>query len=246
MGLEGPAYRPLRLASPIVEQEPKPQLLPAFAPRSRGRTRSIGLPQEFVDCCRQAFHSLEFEAGPRVLGITSALYGDGKTSVGVGMTLAAAVDTTEPTLLLECDLGHSAFGRIFGIDQTPGLADWVDGSAPMRSIRMAPLDNAHVMTGGSATRDPARIFYQLIRDNLMDELRGEYQNIVIDLPPMLSIAYSHLVCQLCDQILLVARHGVTPIQDLQAVTRMVGRERLTGVVLNGYASRVPAWLRRFF
>jgi succinoglycan biosynthesis transport protein ExoP len=161
------------------------------------------------------------------------------------MTLAAAVDTGEPTVLLECDLEHPAFGRIFGINRTPGLADWVDGSAPIRCVRMAPLDNAYVMTAGSASPDPARVFYQLIRYNLMDEMRRGYRNIVIDLPPMLSIAYSQLACQLGDQVLLVARHRVTPMQDLQAVSRMVGRERLSGVVLNGYASRIPNWLRRF-
>ena len=239
-----PFHRPLHLAE-VMTDRPRSQLTPAFVPRSRGRTRSIGLPDEFIDCCRQAFHSLQFDDGSRVLGITSALFRDGKTSVAVGMTLASAVDTGEPTLLLECDLEQPAFSRIFGIERTPGLSDWVDGSEAMRCIRMAPLDNAFVMTAGSVGPDPARIFYQLNRNSLMDELRGQYRNIIVDLPPMLSVAYGQLACQLSDRILLVARHGVTPLKDLQAVTQMVGRERLTGVVLNGYASRVPGWLRRF-
>ena len=102
------------------------------------------------------------------------------------------------------------------------------------------------MTAGSASPDPARIFYQLIRDNLMDELRRDYRNIILDLPPMLSIAYAQLACQVSDQVLLVARHGVTPVPDLQAVTRIVGSERLAGVVLNAYAPSVPTWLRRLF
>jgi len=245
MSPERPTPRPLRLAEVIIEDPPRSQIRPAFVPRSRGRTRSIGLPEEFVDCCRQAFHSLQFEDGARVLGITSALYRDGKTSVAVGMTLAAAIDTGEPTLLVECDLEQPAFARIFGIEQRPGLGDWVDGSEAMRCVRMAPLDNAYVMTAGSVGSDPARIFYQLSKNNFMNELRREYRNIVIDLPPMLSVAYSQLACQLSDRTLLVARHGVTPVRDLQAVSEMVGRERLTGVVLNGYASRVPSWLRRF-
>jgi Mrp family chromosome partitioning ATPase len=110
---------------------------------------------------------------------------------------------------------------------------------------MAPLDNAFVITAGSGGSDPARTFYQLSKNSFMDELRAQYRNIIIDLPPMLSVAYGQLACQLTDRILLVARHGVTPVKDLQAVTQMVGRERMTGVVLNGYASRIPSWLRRF-
>jgi Mrp family chromosome partitioning ATPase len=239
-----PTQRPLRLAQVLIEEPPASQLRPTFVPRTRGRTRSIGLPEEFVDCCRQAFHSLQFEDGARVLGITSALFRDGKTSVAVGMTLAAATDTGEPTLLIECDLEQPAFARIFGIEQTPGLGDWIDGAEGMRRVRMAPLDNAYVMTAGSVGSDPARIFYQLSKSSYMDELRHQYRNIILDLPPMLSVAYGQLACQLSDRTLLVARHGVTPVRDLQAVTRMVGPERLSGVILNGYASRVPTWLRR--
>jgi Mrp family chromosome partitioning ATPase len=247
MAFQRPANRPLHLAEVIVERRPRSQMTPLFVPRPKGRTRSIGLPDDFVDCCRKAFHSLSFDDdGPRVLGITSAVLGDGKTSVAVGMTLAAAADTGEPTLLVECDLEQPAFSRIFGIEQAPGLADWVDGAEPMRCVRMAPLDNAYVMTAGSPGSDPARIFYQMARLNYLDELRRDFRNIIIDLPPTLSTAYSQLACQLSDHILLVARHGVTSIRDLQAVTRIVGPERLDGVVLNAYASRIPAWVRRLF
>ena len=244
MAAERPVNRPLRLAEVVVERRARSQITPVFVPRPKGRTRPIGLPEEFVDCCRQAFHSLQFDDGFRVVGITSAVFGDGKTSVAVGMTLAAAIDIGEPTLLVECDLEQPAFSRIFGIEQAPGLADWVDGTEPMRCVRMAPLDNAFVMTAGTPGSDPARVFYELTQRNYLDELRHDYKNVIIDLPPTLSTAYSQLACQLSDRILLVARHDVTPIRDLQAVTRIVGDERLTGVVLNAYASRIPGWLRR--
>jgi Mrp family chromosome partitioning ATPase len=246
MGSEGPVTRQLRLAETTVDDVRTPQITPAYVTRAKRRTRPIGLPEEFIASCRQAFHSLQFDDGPRVVGITSALNADGKTSVAVGMTLAIAADTGEPTVLVECDLEQPAFARIFGIDQAPGLADWVDGSEPMRFSRMAPQENAYVIPAGNVGPDPARIFYQLGRNNFMDELQRDYRNIIIDLPPMLSVAYSQLACQLSDRILLVARHGVTPIKDLQAVTRIVGEDRLSGVILNGYASKIPAWLRRLF
>jgi Mrp family chromosome partitioning ATPase len=246
---QDPAKRPLRLADKVVESKPQP-LHPGAAPglllQRRERTRPFNLPPEFIDRCRRAFHSIEFGEGPRVVGITSALYGDGKTSIAVGMTTAVAVDTGEPTVLVEMDLQHPAFDRIFAINQSPGLADWVGGEEHLRSVRMAPLDNAFVVPAGDIGADPARVFYQLSQTDFVEQLKQDYQNIIIDLPPMLSIAYSTLASRIADRILVVARYGVTPIRDIEQVVHLMGHERLSGLVLNGYASRIPVWLRRLF
>lgn len=232
---------PLRLA-PATPGGEEP-LAPSILPQVRERTRPISLSPVFIDRCRKAFHSLEFDGPSRVLGITSALYGDGKTSVAAGIATAIAADTSESTVLVECDLEHQSFNRVFGIEAAPGLAEWVDGQ-PLRTVRMTPLDNAQVVTAGAVGTDAARVFYQLSQGAQVDQLRRDFRNVVIDLPPMLSIAYSALACRLTDHLLVVARYGVTPIAHLEKVVHLVGRERVSGIVLNGYASRIPAWLRR--
>lgn len=239
---------PFRLAAPgaITEVGGNGEYRPGFALRPLERTTPLNLSPEFIDRCRKAFHSIEFDDGPRVLGVTSALYGDGKTSVAIGLATAVGADTGEPTVLLECDFEHPSFARIFGIHPGHGLTDSLKGDDHARAVRMAPLDNVFVVTAGEVDSDPARTMYQLNESNFIDDLRRQYRNIIIDLPPMLSIAYSTLACRLSDRILLVARYGVTPLQDLEKVVQLMGRDRVSGVVLNAYASKVPVWLRRLF
>ncbi len=223
---------------------PRP-VAPGFAPRGVERARPVALPPSFIDRCRRAYLSISFpEGGARIIGITSALYGEGKTSVALGVATAIAADTLEPTLLLECDLEHPSFDRHFGFSPTPGLSEWLQGLAPMRVIRGAPLDNQFIIPAGAIPSDPARIIYQLSQSSLIDELRPKFRNVVLDLPPMLNIAYSSLACKLAERIVLVARCGVTPLQDVEKAVFLLGHERLTGIVLNGFSSRVPGWVRK--
>ena len=81
------------------------QTLPGFADPRLERINSIELPPWFIDRCRNAYLSVRFDPDSecRVLGVTSAAYGEGKTSVAIGIATAMALDTKKPTLLIECD-----------------------------------------------------------------------------------------------------------------------------------------------
>ena len=92
--------------------------------------------------------------------------------------------------------------------------------------------------------DPARLLYQITETNVIAELKSRFRNIVLDLPPMLDIAYSSLASRLAERILVVARYGETPTEDLERLIFLLGRERISGLVLNGTDFRTPGWLRR--
>ncbi len=218
---------------------------PGFAPRPAERARPVALPAWFIDRCRRAYLSVTFQDGAsRVLGITSAHSGEGKTSVAIAMAMAIAVDTLEPTLLLECDLEHPSFARYFGLAPAPGLCEWLQGLAALRIIRAGPLSSEFLVPAGLRPSDPARLVYQLSESGLMEELRPRFRNVILDLPPMINTAYSSLASKLAVHILLVVRHGVTPIADVEKAVFVLGQERLKGIVLNGCTSKVPGWLRQ--
>ena len=92
--------------------------------------------------------------------------------------------------------------------------------------------------------DPARLFYQIRESNLVDDLKDRFRNIVVDLPPVLDVAYSALATRLAERLLVVVRNGKTPAEDFEKLTFLLGRERISGVVLNGTDFKTPAWLRR--
>jgi Mrp family chromosome partitioning ATPase len=178
-----------------------------------------------------------------VLGITSALHGEGKTTVALGIATAIAADTGEPTVLLECDLETSS-DEFFGLTSGAGLGDWLEGEQPLRILRMPPLANTFLIPAGGVRADAARVFYKLSQSTVVDDLQQEFPNVIVDLPPLLSIAYSSLAAKVTERILLVARYGTTPLDALEKAVFLLGRERISGIVLNGYASRTPGWLRR--
>lgn len=220
-----------------------------FAAIGRERTKPINMPPWFIDRCRQAYLSVRFDATgaqhQRVLGITSAVHGEGKTSMAIGICVAMAADTGEPTLLVESDFASTVgFDQVLGLGRGPGLSTWLDGGNRLRIVQAAPLENAYILPAGDLGPDPARLIFRLSTSDLIDQFRTSFPNIVIDLPPMLNIAYSSLASRLAERLIVVARYGRTMLDDLEKVMFLLGRERVAGVVLNDYEPKTPAWMRR--
>lgn len=222
------------------------QTLPGFADPRVEHVSSVNLPAWFIDRCRQAYLAVPFDqsAECRVLGVTSASYGEGKTSVAIGTATAMAVDSNKPTLLIECDFAEPSLYKFLGIDRGRGLSEWLDGSSRLRIVRGAGVvPNVFVIPAGAPQREPARLFYQLVDRYVLDGLRNTFANVVIDLPPTLGISYGPLAHSLADRLLIVARSGATLTTDLERLISHIGKDRVSGIVLNGTDYRTPNWLR---
>jgi Mrp family chromosome partitioning ATPase len=223
------------------------QTLPGFADPRVEHVNSIELPPWFIDRCRQAYLSVRFDSSAecRVIGVTSGSYGEGKTSVAIGTAIAMAVDSNKPTLLIECDFAEPTLYKFFGIDRGRGLGEWLDGGARLRIVRGAALvPNVFVIPSGTPQSEPARFLYELVDREVMVGLRSCFGNVVIDLPPALNISYGSLAYALADHLLIVARSGVTLTEDLERLVSLIGRDRVSGIVLNGTDNRTPGWLRQ--
>lgn len=228
----------------IVDATLRPRApAPGFAVPLGERARPLALPTRFIDRCRQAFLGISFPGPGRVLGITSSAHGEGKTTVALGMTIAIATDTGEPTLLLECDLQTSS-DEVLGMTSGSGLGEWLEEGTPLRIVRMPQLDNAFLIPAGAARPDPARVYYRLTQGDFIAELQSEFTNIIIDLPPMLSVSYGTLAAKIAERFLVVARYGATSLEDLEETVTKLGPERTCGIILNAYAPKTPGWLRR--
>ena len=217
---------------------------PGFASRKVEIAKPVVLPPWFIDRCRRAYLSVPFAGESRVLGVTSAFRGEGRSSVAIGIATAIAADTREQTLLLECDIEKPSFCDFFSLAHSRGLNDWLDGTAPLAMVRMPYLPHMLMLPAGSAHPDPARLLYQMSESNFIGELKERFRNIVVDLPSMLDTAYSSLATRLAEQLLVVVRYGMTQSADLEKLMFLLGRERVSGIVLNGTDFKTPGWLRR--
>ena len=161
-GVEVEFNEPHTVAESLAEAfRPRPAP-PGFHRRAMERTNPLTLPAWFIDCCRRAYLSVPFaDDANRIVGVTSAQYGEGKTSVALGIATALAADTQEPTLVLECDMEHPSAADFLGFPQAPGLSDWLSEAAPLRVLQLAPMDNAFILPAGTRTTDGARLIYRL-------------------------------------------------------------------------------------
>ena len=126
------------------------QVTPGFAVRGAETVSPIAMPPWFIDRCRRAYLSgtAHQVKGARLVGVTSSLRGEGKTSLAIGIATAIAADTQRPTLLLECDLEHPSFHRYFGFETTSGLVDYLEETATLRILKGGPLANLFVIPSG--------------------------------------------------------------------------------------------------
>lgn len=219
---------------------------PGFVAVPREKTEPVRLAPSFIDRCRQAFLSIEFTGGSRVIGVSGVGIGDARAVVAIGIATAMAADTGDPTALVECDFDMPRLAQMFKITEGPGLVDWLEESDRLRVLPMSPLANAFVIPAGAARSDSGHLFYRLTQSQVTQGLRAQFRNVVMLLPPLRNITHSSVASSLCDNVLLVAQYGVTPIDELEQAIFLLGHERLSGVVIAGYAPHTPSWLRRLF
>jgi Mrp family chromosome partitioning ATPase len=221
-----------------------PQPIPGFAPRRVEKVEVAALPDWFVDRCRRIYMGIPGGGDhSRTIGVTSTIAGEGKTSVALGVATALALDTREPTLLLECDLERSSLARICACAPSPGLREWVENLSPLRVVRSS-VDNMFIIPAGTRPSDPARLTWELAESKLVASLAAEFRNTVIDLPPLLGSSSGGLAARLADQLVLVVRSGTTPVDDVERAVDLIGRERFAGAVLNAHSVRRLPWSRR--
>ena len=186
-----------------------------------------------------------------VLGVTSAIAGEGKTTIASGLAAALAEDEAligfgrEPgtILLVECNVGAPPDDPRLEISPGPGLIEALRGECDIdAAIRATGVEGLSILPAG----EPAHAFPLAIRTaalpDVMAEIRLRFGMLVLDLPPVLNSTDTQVLARLADQVVVVIRAEVTPAKLVRQALDELGEERLLGVVLNDSRSDLPSWL----
>lgn len=170
----------------------------------------------------------------RVVAVVSPSSLDGKTTVAVNLAVTAALEGRR-VLAIDADLEGQGLGFVLLGDgrDGAGLVQVVQGRTPLsQAVRLvAPdLPGLHVLPSGRMPRSPLELFTSEGCANLLQQLRGEYDLIVIDVPPLLQIAYSSALTQLADGVAVVVSHQ-SPVNRLEELS---DRLALLDVPVAGY------------
>jgi succinoglycan biosynthesis transport protein ExoP len=138
----------------------------------------------------------------RVVMVASAVAGEGKTSLACH--LAASLSRSgHKTLLIDGDLRNPAVHRRFGLSVEPGFADALRGETPVRQlVRANSTDGLSILTAGQCDRQAIRALAQDGVKKVLDQLKGEFEFIIIDVCPVLPVADALLIGQNADAVVL--------------------------------------------
>jgi capsular exopolysaccharide synthesis family protein len=202
----------------------------------------------FSESVRATLTSLLFAGGatdaPKIFVITSSLPGEGKTTV-VSNLGAALAEIDGKVLLIDADFRGPQLHKIFSLDNSRGLSDLLTGeevpSAGMlrELIQETDIPNLSVLTSGPAVNRLASLLHGLHGPRLkriFDRLRGEFDHVVVDVPPSLVFADARIIAQSTDGVVLVLRAAQTSWPSAAAAVQRLRMDgvRILGTILNDW------------
>jgi succinoglycan biosynthesis transport protein ExoP len=174
-------------------------------------------------------------APPKVIMITSALPQEGKTTTSINCAVVLAQKGIR-VLLIDADLRRPSIHKTLGMGPRSGLSNVLTGSAILQqTITRSPvLPNLSVLPAGTPPPNPAELLASPNMRDVLEELRGQYDHIVIDTPPTLSVTDAVVLSPRADAIVLVIRSGHTTKQALRRSRDILMQvnAKVSGVLLN--------------
>jgi Mrp family chromosome partitioning ATPase len=118
------------------------------------------------------------------------------------------------------------------LGKLPGLCEWLSGETETRNIYRLESLGLWVLPAGTTPQNPLELMQSGKLAQLMDQLQGWFDWIVIDSPPVLPLADTSIWSRLSDGILLVTRKGTTEKQQLQRGLEALEKSKLLGALVN--------------
>ena len=188
------------------------------------------------------------DASPRTslsIGITSATFGDGKTTIAIALAASLSEDFAADVMLVDADFHTHSVAREYGLQGEEGMTEVLAGTARLEAVthRVARAKMT-VITAGAAPTDPARMARSEHLTSLIENMKSANEYVVIDLPATLHSMNAPVLAKRCDGVIVVVRAGHTTKQDLDRVLHLLKDSNVLGIVVNRKSSSVPNWVRR--
>jgi Mrp family chromosome partitioning ATPase len=182
---------------------------------------------------------------PYVLGVTSAVLGEGKTTVALHLAMTVAQDTFKRVCLIDMSLGKGDLAARLGVPpRGEGVVPVLeDSNNVVPTLQLAGCDNLVVIPAGKAPINAARLARSPRVAQLIISARMAFDVVIVDMPAVASDNALPLTRHM-DGLLVVARAGATPRDVVAQALDALGRDKVIGVTLNRVKTTGPAWLRK--
>lgn len=182
--------------------------------------------------------SFSDEGRGHVVGITSSLQSEGKSSTALNTAYALA-EAGARVVLLDADLRRPSVASKLNLARTPGLTNTLVSRVGWQELLqynpMAP--NMAVLTSGDIPPNPSELLGSARMEQLIRELTQQYDYVIVDLPPVNVVSDAIAMSKCLDGVIMVVRSGVSEQRMLAEALRQL---KLVNVRILGFAFRDSA------
>jgi succinoglycan biosynthesis transport protein ExoP len=186
---------------------------------------------------------------PKVMLITSALPQEGKTTTSINTAVVLAQKGAR-VLLVDADLRRPSIHKVFNIKPKVGLSTLLTGSSKVENTitHVPQLPNLFLLPAGPPPPHPAELLGSAIMKKYIAQWREQYDHVIFDTPPALSVTDSILLSVDMDSVVLVIRSGNTTKAALRRTRELLTQvnANVLGLVVNAVDVNSPDYYHYYY
>jgi capsular exopolysaccharide synthesis family protein len=152
--------------------------------------------------------------------IASMTQKTGKTVTSVNLAMALA-QLERNIVLVDGDMRRPSLHKIFSMDNTNGLSSYLSGNSDLTVQTAEESSFLHILTVGPIPSNPSELLSSSRLEELIKRLQSDYDFVIFDSPPMADITDAILIGKIVNQVILVARSGVSTYESLRQAGKIL-------------------------
>jgi capsular exopolysaccharide synthesis family protein len=185
-----------------------------------------------------SLHHTKLQKDTKVVMITSASPGEGKTLTAVNLALTLSQSYRRNVLLIDADLRRPNIHQHFQLPNVLGLSDGLKSDIEEKLALIQVSEYLTVLPAGRPDNDPMSGLTSDRMRRIIEQATARYDWVLVDTPPVGFLSDANLLVAMVDVAIFVVRAGKSPYRLIQRALDAVGRDRILGVVLNAVAENV--------
>jgi protein-tyrosine kinase len=184
----------------------------------------------------------------RTILVTSAFPGEGKTLVAANLAVNLAMGVHESVLLVDCDLRRPSMHKMLGYKNKEGLYEYLKGERKLEDLLIkTKIEKLTLLTAGKRTRQPTDLFASSMMKDFLTNLKEESENrfVILDGSPCQVTAEASVLANHVDGIVFVIMARRSPRDVIRKSTEALGKNKILGIVFNGYTKAYKSYDRYY-
>jgi tyrosine-protein kinase Etk/Wzc len=190
---------------------------------------------ESIRSLRTSLHFAMLEAKNNIITISGPSPEVGKSFVSANLA-AILAQGGQKVLIVDADMRKGYLNHWFNLQWDDGLSDFLSGKIKLAQvIKSTGVDNLDIITRGMVPPNPSELLMQPRFSQLIEQVKGQYDFVIIDTPPILAVTDPAIVAAHTGTTLLVTRFGKNPIREIEYTRNRFEQNgiEVKGVIFNG-------------